>query len=65
MTSEIVYTGPGFVSLLTLVFIAAKLWGKISWSWLWVFCPLWISALIVSLICIIMLIITLIIGGLK
>jgi len=33
----------GFVGLLTIVFITLKLLGKITWSWLWVLSPIWIS----------------------
>lgn len=33
----------GFVSVLTIVFITLKLIGKITWSWLWVLSPIWIS----------------------
>lgn len=36
-------SGIGFVGLLTIVFIALKLLGKIDWSWLWVLSPLWIG----------------------
>lgn len=36
--------GIGFVGLLTIVFITLKLTGVISWSWLWVLAPIWISA---------------------
>ena len=42
--------GIGFVGLLTIVFIALKLLGKITWSWWWVLSPLWINAGIVLLI---------------
>lgn len=35
-----------FVGVLTLIFITLKLLGKISWSWIWVLSPLWISGLI-------------------
>lgn len=35
--------GIGFVGLLTLLFIALKLLGKIDWPWLWVLSPVWIS----------------------
>jgi hypothetical protein len=35
--------GIGFVGLLTIVFIVLKLIGKISWEWIWVLSPLWIS----------------------
>jgi hypothetical protein len=38
--------GVGFVGLLTILFIALKLMGKIDWSWGWVLSPVWISALI-------------------
>jgi hypothetical protein len=38
--------GIGFVGLLTILFIALKLTGYISWSWWWVLSPLWISALV-------------------
>ena len=36
--------GIGFAGLLTILFIGLKLTGYISWSWLWVLSPLWISA---------------------
>jgi len=35
--------GVGFAGLLTIVFIALKLMGEISWPWIWVFSPIWIS----------------------
>ena len=37
--------GIGFVGLLTVLFVALKLIGIISWSWWWVLAPIWISAL--------------------
>lgn len=43
-------SGVGFCSLLTIVFITLKLLGYITWSWLWVLSPLWISAIIVILL---------------
>lgn len=36
--------GVGFVGLLTVAFIVLKLTGVITWSWLWVLSPAWISA---------------------
>ena len=33
----------GFAEALTILFIALKLCGVISWSWLWVLSPIWIS----------------------
>jgi len=38
--------GIGFLGLLTILFVALKLTGKIAWSWWWVLSPLWISAII-------------------
>ena len=35
--------GCGSIFLMTIVFIVLKLFKVISWSWLWVFSPLWIS----------------------
>lgn len=45
--------GMGFVGLLTIVFIVLKLTKVISWSWLWVLSPLWISFVIGILLIII------------
>ena len=33
----------GFCGALPLLFIALKLCGTITWSWLWVLSPLWIG----------------------
>ncbi len=38
--------GIGFPGLLTVLFIGLKLTGHITWPWVWVLSPLWISALI-------------------
>ena len=35
----------GFVGLLTIVLVVLKALGYITWSWWWVFSPLWISAI--------------------
>ena len=35
-----------FTDLLLVAFIVLKLTGVISWSWWWVFAPLWIPLLI-------------------
>jgi hypothetical protein len=37
-------------SILTIIFVLAKLMGKVSWSWWWVFSPLWIGTLAVLVI---------------
>lgn len=42
--------GIGFAGLLTIVFIALKLLNIITWSWVWVFAPIWIDAIIVILL---------------
>ncbi len=39
--------GIGFVGALTILFIGLKLTGYITWSWLWVLSPIWITVLIV------------------
>lgn len=33
----------GFLEILTIVFVCAKLFGAIAWSWWWVFSPIWIG----------------------
>lgn len=48
--------GIGFVGLLTIVFITLKLLGKITWSWVWVLSPIWISIIIYVAVIIITLI---------
>lgn len=48
--------GVGFVGLLTIAFIVLKLVGVISWSWLWVLSPIWITTSIVIVILIVALI---------
>lgn len=43
-------SGIGFVGLLTLLFITLKLTHVITWSWVWVLSPIWISMIISGLI---------------
>jgi len=43
-------SGIGFASLLAIVFITLKLLGKITWSWVWVLSPIWVSALLTVVI---------------
>lgn len=50
MSSSSSSSGIGFAGLLTVVFIVLKILKIISWSWLWVLSPLWISAIIIALI---------------
>ena len=35
-------SGIGFLGVLTVVFVIAKLWGVVDWSWWWVFAPIWV-----------------------
>lgn len=42
--------GPGFSSLLGLMFIGLKLTDHIDWSWWWVLAPLWIPGALVLLV---------------
>lgn len=39
--------------VLTIVFVLLKVFGKITWSWVWVFAPLWLPLAIIIMICII------------
>ena len=39
-------SGIGFTGLLTILFITLKLTKVISWTWVWVLSPLWISAIL-------------------
>jgi hypothetical protein len=54
-----VQVGPGGVTILTIVFILLKVFGKIDWSWWWVFSPLWITFLLLVIIVTIMILIAL------
>jgi len=54
--------GIGFGGLLTVVFIALKLTGYITWSWWWVLSPLWIGLALVIIIVVLVLAITKMIG---
>ena len=39
-------SGIGFVGLLTIAFIVLKLCHVISWSWVWILSPIWISVIV-------------------
>lgn len=47
----------GIGSVLGIVFIVLKLLGVVSWSWVWVLAPFWISAVIWLVVIIISIII--------
>ena len=57
--------GIGFSGLLTVLFIGLKLTGQITWPWLWVLSPIWISALIAIAILTILLIVAIVTGVFK
>ena len=46
-------SGIGFSGLLAILFIALKLTGYITWSWLWVLAPIWITFVMVVFVIII------------
>ena len=46
-------SGIGFFGLLAILFIALKLTGYITWSWLWVLAPIWITFIMVVFVIII------------
>ena len=55
---EVKHVGIGFSEALTLLFIGLKLGKVISWPWLWVLSPLWISIALLVVIAIIIVILT-------
>lgn len=55
---EVKTVGIGFFEALTLLFIALKLCGVITWSWLWVLSPLWLGLAAVFLIAVIIVLVT-------
>lgn len=50
MEKQVIYQGPGVLSILLVAFIVLKLCGVITWSWLWVLAPLWIPIALVLVI---------------
>jgi hypothetical protein len=57
--------GIGFTGLLTVLFVGLKLTGHITWPWIWVLSPIWISALIGIAILTILLIVAIVAGVFK
>ena len=47
MATETSSGGMGFFGFLALLFIALKLTGYVTWSWVWVLSPIWAPLLIV------------------
>ena len=58
-------SGIGFTGLLTVLFVGLKLTNVITWSWLWVLSPLWISFLIALAFIVILIIAAALAGLLK
>ena len=58
-------SGIGFTGALTILFIGLKLTHVISWPWLWVLSPIWISLLIGLTVIGVLLIIAIIAGLFK
>ena len=54
---EVKTVGIGFVDALTLLFIALKLTGCISWSWIWILSPIWISISFLAVLAVVILLI--------
>ena len=54
---EVKTVGIGFVDALTLLFIALKLTGCISWSWIWILSPIWISISFLAILAIVIILI--------
>ena len=43
-------SGMGIVSILTIIFIVLKITNKITWPWIWVLSPIWITFILVVII---------------
>ncbi len=54
---EVKTVGIGFVDAMTLLFIALKLTGHITWSWIWVLSPIWISISFLAILAIVIILI--------
>jgi len=59
--------GPIFstAGALTILFVLLKVFGKIDWSWWWVFSPIWISFGLFLLTCVGLLVFAAIIGAIS
>ena len=54
MENKTVVRGPGFATMLALLFITLKLTGVIAWPWIWVLAPLWIGFAFAVLIAVVL-----------
>lgn len=55
--SDVKVEFPGFITIITALFVWAKLTKLIDWSWWWVFSPLWIAAAIALAVFIVIIIV--------
>ena len=51
-------SGISFIGLLTIVFVVLKLLGVITWSWVWVLSPIWITLVLILIVAFIAIIFT-------
>lgn len=64
MSKEKVRTGGiTFTGVLTVLFIALKLTGYITWSWWWVLAPLWLPTVVILGILLLYFIVLLVLAG--
>lgn len=56
MENKTTNTGIGFTGALQIAFIVLKLLGVISWSWIWVLSPIWITGIVIIIAVIVLLI---------
>lgn len=54
--------GPGFLTLLAILFIGLKLTGHITWPWIWVLGPLWIPPVVLLTMIVLMFLIALLVA---
>lgn len=47
-------TGIGFIGMLQIAFIVLKLMNVLTWSWLWILSPMWISFVLIVLMTILL-----------
>ena len=50
MNQTVTYRGTNFLGLLTIIFVLLRAFEVITWSWWWVFAPIWGPVLLVGLV---------------
>lgn len=60
--TQVASSGVNFLELLFLLFLGLKLGGVISWSWWWVFAPIWLPLALLGGIVLVMVIYSLVKG---